>query len=354
MDWPPGRSTRTYQQKSLMLAAMLRLSPGVLGLKIAPNIGGFSSQTNNWFSTDPPNGAVLWSLDTVPPISLLRELENDFPQHNQFWTLWIAQVGVLYSHWHFFAKLIGSRMLKTNGRTVWNGLEMNLDIFAHVAWNTVHPGTLEGQLDWTRLADDEWLSAFLIDFTRNVFGHGDPFRRKSAAREFITHLTKYLDYEFPGGFQNLGDILPHPRHVDFVHCGIYTVNTVEHALFKTPLISFDNCRFLPMEWLHAPLCTTYRLGRVYSIGLIAREVRQKPANKCFCTTKALTSGRSTKRKVREQTEHEEYHDLDGFEGERYRRDLLIGRKRAKEILPRKFKTTADERQAILENDPHNR
>lgn len=29
--------------------------------------------------------------------------------------------------------------------------------------NTVHPGTLEGQLDWTRLADDEWSSGGIID-----------------------------------------------------------------------------------------------------------------------------------------------------------------------------------------------
>jgi hypothetical protein len=39
----------------------------------------------------------------------------------------------------------------------------DLNIFSWVSWNTVHDGAPDGQLDWTRLLDDEWLSGGIID-----------------------------------------------------------------------------------------------------------------------------------------------------------------------------------------------
>ncbi|KAJ6575879.1 hypothetical protein B0H10DRAFT_1963694 [Mycena sp. CBHHK59/15] len=43
-------------------------------------------------------------------------------------------------------------------------------------------------------------------------------------------------------------MLPHPEQVDFVHCGVYTANTIEHAVFNTKLITVEEARDLRMEW----------------------------------------------------------------------------------------------------------
>ncbi|KAJ7102617.1 hypothetical protein B0H15DRAFT_796037 [Mycena belliarum] len=203
----------------------------------------------------------------------------------------------------------------------------SLDIFASVSWNTVHSRAPDGQLDWTRLVDDEWLSggiidnmmadihsrvvanpalssiivaplsfqaailaistqanpsnytmclldqyrqsveagksqfyfplhingnhwiAFGIDFVQKTFRYGDSFGRKSASK-FIPYLEKWLERASFGTFQNLGDNMPHPRQTDYVHCGIYAVNTIEHAVFQTPLISFNDVRPTRMAWFH--------------------------------------------------------------------------------------------------------
>lgn len=77
---------------------------------------------------------------------------------------------------------------------------------------------------------------------------GDSFGRKSVDKEFRPHLLKWLNQEFPGGFTQLGDTLPHHSQLDFVHCGIYTANTLEHALFATPLIRLSEVRPLRMTW----------------------------------------------------------------------------------------------------------
>ncbi|KAJ7804636.1 hypothetical protein B0H14DRAFT_3774068 [Mycena olivaceomarginata] len=164
-----------------------------------------------------------------------------------------------------------------------------LEIFARVSWNTVHPGAPDGQLDWTRLVDDEWLSdgiidtmmadiqsralkvstlasagkslfyfplhvngnhwiMFHVDFKHNVLGHGDSFGKKSAGSEFTPHLIRWLEASFHCTFKNLGDMLPHPSQGDFIHCGIYAANTLEHALFQTPLISYADCGSVRMAW----------------------------------------------------------------------------------------------------------
>jgi hypothetical protein len=61
---------------------------------------------------------------------------------------------------------------------------------------------------------------------------GDSYGRKGAAKQFIPYLTKWLDSSFAGGFI----------------CGIYTANTIEHAIFNTGLISYADCRQLRMHW----------------------------------------------------------------------------------------------------------
>jgi hypothetical protein len=53
---------------------------------------------------------------------------------------------------------------------------------------------------------------------------GDSYGRKGAAKQFTAHLIQWLQTLFPGTFENRGDILPHPRQSDYIHCGIYTAN----------------------------------------------------------------------------------------------------------------------------------
>ncbi|KAJ7790518.1 hypothetical protein B0H14DRAFT_2625957 [Mycena olivaceomarginata] len=76
----------------------------------------------------------------------------------------------------------------------------------------------------------------------------DSFGKKSAGSQFTPHLAKWLKSSFHATFMNLGDMLPHPHQGDFVHCGIYAANTLEHTLFQTPLISYADCRTVRMAW----------------------------------------------------------------------------------------------------------
>jgi hypothetical protein len=55
---------------------------------------------------------------------------------------------------------------KWNDSMEWAQKELpdcDLGIFASVSWNTVHRAAPDGQLDWTRLVSDEWLSGSIID-----------------------------------------------------------------------------------------------------------------------------------------------------------------------------------------------
>ncbi|KAJ7502237.1 hypothetical protein B0H11DRAFT_2223709 [Mycena galericulata] len=139
----------------------------------------FSGRTNDWFSAELPDCdlvSILWSLD-IPPNSLLRELEHDFPQK------WLNGVKSILDPvdnslrlplfaLQFYRKIHELRETQekwTNSvqRVADQGLtdcqSEIYDVFASVSWNTVHFGAPDGQLDWTRLIDDEWLSGGIID-----------------------------------------------------------------------------------------------------------------------------------------------------------------------------------------------
>ncbi|KAJ7456391.1 hypothetical protein B0H11DRAFT_2321726 [Mycena galericulata] len=182
----------------------------------------------------------------------------------------------------------------------------NLAIFASVFWNKVHPEAPDGQLDWTRLLDDEWLSGGIINnmmgdiqrrvtetpaldstvtvaplsFQQAVIAFSTQKRPSKYTVRFLKEYKQLVEsgksllyiplhatpmdvkqqlkssspisrniwtLSFRVDFKT-GDILPHARQTDFVNCGIYAVNTLEHVLFKTPLICFDDCRPLRWEW----------------------------------------------------------------------------------------------------------
>jgi hypothetical protein len=75
--------------------------------------------------------------------------------------------------------------------------------------------------------------------------------RSSAPRKFsfISHLECWLAAEFPGQrFSNLGNCLTRATQTDYIHCGIYTGNTIEHALFGTPILTLSDCRAARLRW----------------------------------------------------------------------------------------------------------
>ncbi|KAJ6596450.1 hypothetical protein B0H10DRAFT_1960191 [Mycena sp. CBHHK59/15] len=333
----PPTLAATLPSPAISVTTFLAIKlPGIL-----PNMDNVPKQTEDWFSSELPNCdpiPALWSVNSIPPDYFLRELESDSAQK------WLNGAKSIRDPSNnslrlplfalaFYREIhrLSEAQEKWTCSMEWVRDELpqyDLTIFASVSWNSVHPGAPDGQLDWTRLVDDEWLSggiidnmmmdiqsrvaeipaldaalivaplsfqraivaasthqnpsrytvklldkykramdsgksqlyfplhingnhwiAFVIDFVRKTFGYGDSFGRKLAAKEFIGHLTKWLDRVFPGGFQNLGDFLLHHKQRDYVHCGIYTSNTLEHAIFKAKLISHaSDCRILRFQW----------------------------------------------------------------------------------------------------------
>ncbi|KAJ7165736.1 hypothetical protein C8R46DRAFT_1219524 [Mycena filopes] len=303
-------------------------------------------QIHDWFSTDSPNCdpiPALWALKSIPPSFFVAELVHGLPQQ------WLngaksirdprqPSLRLPLFALRFFVQIqeLHQAQEKWDTSVAWVRDDLGHDtaIFSTVSWNATHSGAPDGQLDWTRLVDDEWLSdsiihammadlqsrvadspelaaavtvaplsfqraivaaathenpseysvklleeykrsvdegkskiyfplhvngnhwiAFMIDFVKRVFGFGDSMGRKGAARKFIPHLQQWLRRSFSGTFQDLGDVLPHAQQKDFVHCGVYTTDCIQHEVFKTPLISYSDCRRVRMEWFQRFVAT---------------------------------------------------------------------------------------------------
>jgi hypothetical protein len=65
---------------------------------------------------------------------------------------------------------------------------------------------------------------------------------------FISHLESWLSVEFPGDFTYLGDCLTHTVQTDYIHCGIYSGNTIELALFGTTIPALSEFKGARLEW----------------------------------------------------------------------------------------------------------
>lgn len=124
-----------------------------------------------WFSPDPPNceDSVVWALKSIPTLELVRQLESDFSQswlngsrsiidpsdplrRLPLWCLTLFRE-ILTLHAAQQKWIETAAWLPDADRYLLN----------YVAWNTHHRGAPEGQLDWTRLASDEWLSGGIVD-----------------------------------------------------------------------------------------------------------------------------------------------------------------------------------------------
>jgi hypothetical protein len=138
---------------------------------VLDNDGPFPQQPSSWFSSDSPNcgeDAVL-SLESVPPLEFVRQLESAFSQQ------WLNGACCIIDHtdntrrfplWAptFFRQIIELRVAQER----WTESHLWLPpaeryLLEHVSWNTKHVGAPDGQLDWTRLISDEWLSGGIID-----------------------------------------------------------------------------------------------------------------------------------------------------------------------------------------------
>jgi hypothetical protein len=133
-------------------------------------------QTGGWFSSDVPNcdfTTGLWAANSIPPHSFLRELENDCAQK------WLNGAKSILDSSNktprlplfalpFYRKIhelqeAQSKWICSRGWVRDHLPGFDLAIFSRVSWNTVHDHAPDGQLDWTRLLDDEWLSGGIID-----------------------------------------------------------------------------------------------------------------------------------------------------------------------------------------------
>ncbi|KAJ7722156.1 hypothetical protein B0H14DRAFT_3520394 [Mycena olivaceomarginata] len=289
-------------------------------------------RTSSWFSPEPPDHGedVVWLLRSIPPLEFILQLLADHPQawlngsasivdhtdgtrHLPFWTV------------TFFHEILTIKIAQDKWRESHHWLpDSEKFVLDHTSWNTRHSGALEGQLDWTRLISDEWLSdgiidemmrdinarvsedeslasstiirpllfqfyitqlgvygtqpkkylaeilaevksgktrmlfpihyngnhwmAFIINFDNQTFGFGDSYICTGNPKTFIGYLTQWLSCHIPGEFTNLGDILQHSVQTDYIHCGIYTANTIERELFSTPKLKPQECGAARIQW----------------------------------------------------------------------------------------------------------
>ncbi|KAJ6477737.1 hypothetical protein C8R45DRAFT_1102026 [Mycena sanguinolenta] len=133
------------------------------------------TKTNHWFSFKPPNcdsSHTLWS-HSIPALSFLLELENDYAQNWMNGAVSVVNPPEKFIRFPLFAVTFYREIHRLReAQTKWNSsvrwartkfAGSDLEIFAQVSWNTVHSDAPDGQLDWTRLVDDEWLSGGIID-----------------------------------------------------------------------------------------------------------------------------------------------------------------------------------------------
>jgi hypothetical protein len=287
----------------------------------------------------------VWALKSIPPLQFILQLLADYPQ------AWLDGSASIVDHtdrtrhlplWTvtFFHEVLKIKLAQDKWREshYWLPNSENF-ILDYVSWNTRHVGAPEGQLDWTRLISDEWLSgeiidemmrdikarvsedetlasstiirplafqfyitqlsrygtqpkryladilaevksgktrmlfpihynenhwmAFIINFENRTFGFGmlleyiwtwdsrwsgDSYIYTGNPKIFIGYLTQWLAHLFPGPFTNLGDILQHSVQTDYIHCGVYTANTIEKELFDIPKLKQQECGAARIQW----------------------------------------------------------------------------------------------------------
>jgi hypothetical protein len=132
----------------------------------------FPKRSSLWFSPDPPNCGedTVRFIASIPPLDFVRQLENDFSQ------AWLNGTCSIVDHtdpsrrlplWTpaFFREVITLHAAKEQWKESRSWLpQAEEHLLDFVSWNSVwSPGAPDGQLDWTRLVSNEWLSGGIID-----------------------------------------------------------------------------------------------------------------------------------------------------------------------------------------------
>ncbi|KAJ7210095.1 hypothetical protein GGX14DRAFT_565883 [Mycena pura] len=256
----------------------------------------FPRRTSSWFSTEKPNceSDTVWS-SVVPPLWFLRDLESALPQAwlngvqsvvdpnnpNHRLPLWSIRFYREVTDLHDAQeKWLQSKYWLPNAEHF---------ILDRVGWNSVRDGAFDGQLGWARVIDDEWLSGDNID---NIMQHikacasEDPAIKSSTTIAFLSfqrEITKFATNpptnpsrilaRYAAEMRAGKSILYNPVHLnenhwiafktdfakrqfgyghstqtDGIHCGIYTGNTLEHALFGTPILKLSDCGAARLRW----------------------------------------------------------------------------------------------------------
>ncbi|KAK7059768.1 hypothetical protein R3P38DRAFT_3168222 [Favolaschia claudopus] len=157
---------------------------------------------------DPPNCEEndLWAIKSVPSLESVRQLEQDISQ------AWLDGVQSIINPFdlsqrlplwspHYFRKIIELRAAQQKWADSRNWLPpAEKYLLQHVSWNTQHAGASDGQLDWTRLLADEWLSGGIIDeMMRDIKSRVSADSRLAtstliaplAFQFYLTRLSKY-------------------------------------------------------------------------------------------------------------------------------------------------------------------
>ncbi|KAJ7906103.1 hypothetical protein B0H13DRAFT_2333788 [Mycena leptocephala] len=168
----PSSLKATLPSPTLPVTEFLALELPAVDKKSKP-----PTQTKRWFSTDSPNCDHITTLGSskksLPPLYLLRELQNDLPQQ---WLNGIQSVldplnkslrlPLFAITFYIEIHALRNAQEKWQNSMDWvreNFPAKNLEPFVSLGWDTVHIGAPDGHLDWTRLVDDEWLSDGIMD-----------------------------------------------------------------------------------------------------------------------------------------------------------------------------------------------
>ncbi|KAJ6483364.1 hypothetical protein C8R45DRAFT_931974 [Mycena sanguinolenta] len=134
---------------------------------ILPDDGPFSNRPPSWFSGEPPDSDD--TLVSIPPLNFVRQLETDISQ------VWLDGAQSIVHHadptlrpplWtpRLFREIITVRAAQQKWVESYNWLPAKERYLLNfVSWSSTHAGAVDGQIYWTRLISDEWLSGGIID-----------------------------------------------------------------------------------------------------------------------------------------------------------------------------------------------
>ncbi|KAG7095522.1 hypothetical protein E1B28_006260 [Marasmius oreades] len=102
-----------------------------------------------------------------------------------------------------------------------------------------------------------WL-AFQIDFVQKNISYGDSLAHEGIQppKNVLKKLKWWLDNQFGGCFEIVGDSLEHGRQDDYIVCGLLAVNTIAHRALGEPLWTLSRKVWDRVNWFNV-LCKAH-------------------------------------------------------------------------------------------------